>query len=639
MKNYRLSQWLTVLVVIAIPAFILLPVVRRHKNDERAAICPSNLQILGKALAMYLADNDQAYPPAYSACFGNDRAAHRAAWTSYLDPYVSAKIDGGAGWVISTGWSILENAPGDASKQNVSAASGPWRCPNDADDAVLSYGLNPMVSGAYKQWNCGSEDHEPEWQDSLKTSDVQNPGQIVWGGDTNRYWDPTKNKYTAVFPEWPRKTDLYLRNLTKPQLVEWYRSFLSKDFTDIKDQCSYPLAWGCRAPSYRHDRSVGNPGAAAMLFCDGHVRAVPFGKLSVENIFPDLASVDQNASAPSPVQYPYRIVDLGFAFHAGAVNNDGLVVGGTQGHVFAFQGGKQMDLKRPSIANSATAYAVNSAGEIAGNFASTEASGAGDSDHQYGFIWRGGKYQNLQYPEGYDGFLLRGINRKGQAVGRAYRGSSAAFDGSSRAFLWENGKFRDLGIPTDCISSAAYAINDQGQVVGSAVTRDNHTHAIAWRNGSITDLGTLPGGSLSAAYGINDQGQIVGDSNTGKGDVRGMHPVLWENGKIVDLGLPVNCRSCVASAISNSGLVATLLSDLDGVPMAVGIWDKKNGMRSSTALTPPDSGFLLRDVYSINDKGQCVCRAFYGNDTNRMALLTPVQTYAAQCAANGVRWP
>ena len=279
-KSIALTSF-AVIAVIALAVFILVWL--RHSPSRT---CADNLRQISAALGMYLDDSDQRFPPSYTAYY-DDVGIHCAAWDSLIDPYIGSHIAPQAGWAYVDSWDEAV-VPGSGLTTSVTPPLAPWHCPADAGAGPLSYGLNSVVSGAYKIFHTKAVAERfvraQEWQDSLTFSQISDPNNVVWAGDTNRLWDASHKVYTEAFPEWPRRTDCYLRDLTDPQFVDWYRGFLARDLTDYEGSCPYPLAWGCRAPAYRHDTSGRR--SAMMLFCDGHVRSVPVGELRVQNIFP-----------------------------------------------------------------------------------------------------------------------------------------------------------------------------------------------------------------------------------------------------------------------------------------------------------------------------------------------------------------
>jgi len=616
--------------VATVVVSVVVPVIATARRTTHGQTCASNLQRIGQAMQQYLSDYDQTFPPAYCATY-EDAGNHYAAWDSLLDPYIGSGVAPESGWAYVDSWNatFVPETQNTKNKENKvppdTVVRAPWHCPEDMADGVLSYGLNPMVSGAYKIFhNRGVDEkvvHAQEWQDSLRLSQVPDPASIVWAGDTNRLWDSKKKQYTAqVFPEWPRRTDLYLRQMTEAELRRWYRSFLSRDLTDYRDDCPYPLAWGCRAPAYRHSGTGSGTGSggskkiATMLFCDGHVRSFPAGTLQVENVFPDRGKSSSGTPEPAvstPVpEYtltPIQSKDVTSGMHAGGLNNRGDVAGGNYWDMIVWKDGVGRDLHwNPPSQGSGTSWGINDSGVIV-------------SDVK---LYVNGQFRLLGQMPGYSGVAARAINNRGQLVGRVFNDGASPTAGSSHAFLWQDGRFRDLGVPPGCVSTTAYAINDRGEVVGSAVTKDNRTHAFLWSKGVMRDLGTLPGGTLSIAYGINNKGQIVGDSDSGEGKGLIFHPVLWENGQPRDLGMPAGYRYCIAKAINDRGQVVCMTTDLDHVPLSPMLWDAQNGMRRLDTLCPFDSGWLLREAYGINARGQILCWGFHHTDMS-LVLLTP----------------
>jgi probable HAF family extracellular repeat protein len=173
------------------------------------------------------------------------------------------------------------------------------------------------------------------------------------------------------------------------------------------------------------------------------------------------------------------------------INAGGTIVGGAAignfFHAFRFQNGTMTDLGTVGDDEQSYAFAINDAGDIAG----------------------------------------QSINGLGGLQVRSDWAGNSGFVGyvASRAIVWRNGAILDLGAlgGTD---AAAFGINNAGDVVGSAQvsTAVNRIwHAFIYRNGVMIDLNTLlpsqSGWTLNTAYGINDTGQIVGEG-TYNGQIR-----------------------------------------------------------------------------------------------------------------------
>ena len=195
-----------------------------------------------------------------------------------------------------------------------------------------------------------------------------------------------------------------------------------------------------------------------------------------------------------------RLMSLGFAGQANAVNSSGEIVGndGTQG--FTWQSGVTTQLGSLGGGTSA-ATAVNSSGEAVGG-----ASNAGGQT--FAVIFSNGQIQSLGTLGG-NFSTAYGVNNSGQIAG-----TSQTPSGAMAAFLW-NGKTM-LNLETlGGYSSYGAAIDASGQVVGSSQTVSGYLHAFLWTAGTMQDLGTL-GGSNSFALGVNDNGSVVGAADAGQ---------------------------------------------------------------------------------------------------------------------------
>ena len=78
--GFTLVEMLTVIAIIAILAAVLLPSLSASRERGRMAYCANNLSQLGKALMMYIDDNDDRFPPV-------SRDGSASAWDLELLPY------------------------------------------------------------------------------------------------------------------------------------------------------------------------------------------------------------------------------------------------------------------------------------------------------------------------------------------------------------------------------------------------------------------------------------------------------------------------------------------------------------------------------------------------------------------------
>ncbi len=179
------------------------------------------------------------------------------------------------------------------------------------------------------------------------------------------------------------------------------------------------------------------------------------------------------------------------------INDQGWVVGATQGDAFIDKNGALTNLGTLPGGTWSSAYSLNGAGQVAGY-------GDTGSGTFHAFLWTAGSGMADLGTLGGSTSYSMGINAAGNIVG-----SSTDSSGFLQAFLWTHGGMQSLGTLPGATSSMAYGINSSGSVVGYS-----GGHAFLWANGTMTDLnGLIPLGSgweLDAAYGVNDSGEIVG---------------------------------------------------------------------------------------------------------------------------------
>jgi probable HAF family extracellular repeat protein len=133
-------------------------------------------------------------------------------------------------------------------------------------------------------------------------------------------------------------------------------------------------------------------------------------------------------------------------------------------------------------------------------------------------VWRNGSVFDLGGLGGVMNNVPFAINNAGQIAGQSdlpgdtTPGSTPA----TRAVLWQNGAITNLGtLPGDFLSMSQ-DINAQGQVVGLSCDANFNCRAFLWDHGVMMDLNSLISPDsplyLYQAEGINDRGEIAGSA-------------------------------------------------------------------------------------------------------------------------------
>jgi probable HAF family extracellular repeat protein len=253
------------------------------------------------------------------------------------------------------------------------------------------------------------------------------------------------------------------------------------------------------------------------------------------------------------------------------------------------------------------------------------------------FRWKDGQIQDLGTLGGPDAMAL-GVNENGQIFGNSYTSFDASpvcgnpdfgFEAlTTGAFLWQNGKMINLGsLGGTCTN--AIAINNRGQVVGySFLAGDAVFHPFRWERGKLADLGTL-GGNQGVAQHLNDAGDIVGwESLAGNENV--IHATLWSRGRITDLGALGPDQCSIPFGINSRKQVVGLSGscDFDDPSLRAFLWEPGGPMVDLNTLISPNLGVQLRNVATINDRGEMAAVAFFPNGDHRPVLLIPCDEQA-----------
>lgn len=309
----------------------------------------------------------------------------------------------------------------------------------------------------------------------------------------------------------------------------------------------------------------------------------------------------------------YTVTEIaGADSYARGINNLGEVVGTMAAadtyHAFVYAGGSLADLG--SFGGSATAYAINDAGQVVGTAFSTSS----DTPTR-GFLYSGGTMNTIGAGSG--NTWAYGINNAGTVVGTMSIDDPESFN-ITHAYTYAGGSFADLGTLPTGDSSRAFAINNAGDVVGAAASAIQGApnfpeDPFLYRGGVMTSLGNL-GGIWSGATAINDLGQIVGFIGTaylGGEEIYPQSAFLYENGVLHNLGgLAPNLNSS-ARDINNLGQIVGSARIGDGSGHA--FLYENGAMIDLNMLIDPASGWTILDAAAINELQQIAATACRGD--------------------------
>lgn len=248
--------------IILIVLMLMLPTVSASVSSNKNQQCISNLKSLQSAVGLYVQDNDETLPLAWSLTKQEDKEVF-SNWRKTLLPYIKTLPQGKAG-------------------QSDPDLNPVYHCEADKyGPAYVSYALNALITG-YQRIDEGSP--------STKLSNIPYPEQVIFLGDTNKNWKRGEGFYDTI-ADWIRPSmDLGVPNNDNRAVMFYYRWLKERDWTDLTAtalDCPDGI-FRCKYPSFHHERTGKKSGYAHFLMVDGHLGVFRWGQANVENIFPVL---------------------------------------------------------------------------------------------------------------------------------------------------------------------------------------------------------------------------------------------------------------------------------------------------------------------------------------------------------------
>ncbi|HEY3329988.1 MAG TPA: DUF1559 domain-containing protein [Capsulimonadaceae bacterium] len=234
--GFTLIELLVVIAIIAILAAILFPVFATAREKARQTNCSSNLKQMGLATLQYMQDYDETAPIGY---WSDGIGAHEVDWYVIIMPYVAGK---------NTNTGLLNT------------------CSSSPNPGKLGYSMNPRI--------CGSNSPEVatpnmfDYTKPVQASELTHSAETILYGDADQIPGYSNNPL-LLFRVNPGSLNGGAWNVyATPQLTSSWDSI---------DNDSNIAATSPGQMRYRHTNF------ANAAFCDGHVKALKRGTVTVWN--------------------------------------------------------------------------------------------------------------------------------------------------------------------------------------------------------------------------------------------------------------------------------------------------------------------------------------------------------------------
>ena len=253
---FTLIELLVVIAIIAILAAILFPVFAQAREKARGLTCMSNSRQVGLGVAMYVQDNDEAFPMGQRCPNGTGRTF----WQEAIAPYIKNGDKGSDGKAIGRGG--VFSCPSSKAPFQPKVIGVSFDLMGDGDDCPWQNGfMNPVARLA--------EIDAPADKIGFLEKGV-NEGNDSWVGFTAWEWD------------W---VDYVMNNGKYDPSLDGMNLAINKGDRDFTADPNTPSQYNnfegaSMLPRFRHN------GTCNVVFLDGHSKAMTRGSIKwYKNIF------------------------------------------------------------------------------------------------------------------------------------------------------------------------------------------------------------------------------------------------------------------------------------------------------------------------------------------------------------------